>query len=101
MKDVQPRQEIVHLVEAARGQALDERVLRIRLRIRIHGNQCIGIGSDSELRAGARELDDQRAAFYGRHSSDSQLRVEPMGEVVALPPGMQWSSVPSLRSSVL
>ena len=95
MQDVEPRQKIVQLVQTARDQALDERMLEIRLRIRIDGNQCVGVGGKSKLRAGARELDDERTALDGRDSSDSQFRVETMGEVVA-----RRQECNGLRSSV-
>ena len=84
MQDVEARQKIVQLVQTARDQALDERMLEIRLRIRIDGNQCVGVRGESKLRAGTRELDHERTALEGRDSSDSQFRVETMGEVVAL-----------------
>src|SRR6188768_3793274 len=100
MQDVEARQKIVQLVQTARDQALDERPLQTWLRIRIDGNQCVGACGESELRAGTRELDHERTALEGRDPPDSQFRVETMGEVIAQPPGMQWSSVISPRSSV-
>ena len=83
MQDPEARQKIVQLVQTARDQALDERPLEIRLRIRIDGNQCVGVCGESKLRAGARELHHERTTLEGRDSSDSQFRVETMGEVVA------------------
>jgi hypothetical protein len=89
MQDVEARQKIVQLVGTARDQALDERPLEIRLRIRIDGHQCLGVCGESKLRAGSWELDHERTALEGRDSSDSQFRVETMGEVVAFIPVVQ------------
>jgi hypothetical protein len=89
MKGIEPRQEIADLVEGSGGEAFDERPLEIRLRPRIDRNQSVGVGSESERRSGAREFDDERTAFDGRDSSDSELRVETMSEVVALIPVSQ------------
>src|ERR1044072_4083364 len=58
---------------------------------------------ESKRRAGAREFDDERAALDGRDLPDSELRVETMGEVVALIPVGQPSyrarSSPLTRSN--
>ena len=59
-------------------------------------HQRVGVGGEAQRRAGARKLDDERAALDGGDAADTQLGVETVGEVVALPPEMQWSSVPSL-----
>jgi hypothetical protein len=121
MQDVQAGHEIVHFVEIAQGEALEERAFELqgpqlvgrrlasvrethrpvresrndrrffaggsdpdRLpRTQINRDQPVRIRGQPQLRAGARELDDERAAFQCRDASDSQLGIETVGEVVS------------------
>ena len=53
----------------------------------INGDQRVGVGSQPQPCSGARELDDERPTFEGGHSSDPQLGIETVGEVVPDCPG--------------
>ena len=57
--------------------------------IQIDGDERVGVGRQPQFRPRAREFDDERTAFDGRDSSNSQLRVESVGEVVPSGPGAQ------------
>ena len=48
----------------------------------IHRDQRVRVGSQPQRRPRARELDDERSTFEGRHASDPQLGIETVGEVV-------------------
>ncbi len=48
--------------------------------------QCIAGCSDAQRLAGAREVDNQRAAFNGGDTSYAQLRIEAVGEVIPFRP---------------
>jgi hypothetical protein len=60
----------------------------------VNGNKRVRVGGETQFRPGAWEFDDQRTAFDGRDASDSQLRVEAMGEVVPFYPGATRVSAP-------
>ena len=52
----------------------------------INRNQCVGVSSEPKPGAGAWEFDDERASLERGDASDSQLRVETVGEVIPAVP---------------
>jgi hypothetical protein len=92
VKRVEADLKVRDLVQFSTREAFEERTGEIRrgaIGIRVNANQRVRAGRESKGRPGAREFDDEGAAFDGRDPSDPQLRVEAMGEVISLIPGRQ------------
>ena len=87
--DIETQLEVGRRGQTHRG-AVESRIPNPESRsaavVRLRPHQRVAARGDAQRRAGARELDDERAAFDRRHASDAELRIEAVSEVIACLP---------------
>ena len=87
VQDVQTRQEVFGLVGVAGRQPLDKRPFTPRRTFDL-GHERIAVRREAQRRVRARKMDNEDAAFDGRHASRAELGIEAVGQVVPDGPGM-------------
>ena len=87
VQDVQPRQEVLGLVDLTGGQPLEQRPVAPARSLRLGHERVAGRGQP-QRRATLREVDEQAAALDRRDASGAELGIEAVGQVVPDGPGM-------------
>ena len=87
VQDIDPGQEVLGLVDIARGQPLNQRPFAC-LRLLVLGTESIAVRRQPQGGPIAGEADDHHASFNRRDLSGAELGIEAVGQVVADGPCM-------------
>ena len=93
VQDVEPGQEVLGLVDVARGQPLEQRpfVPPRRLRLRDEAHRCSPPAASVDPLCG--EMDDQHPSLDRGDLAGAELGIETVGQVVTDGPGMHASDL--------